>query len=105
LGALALRLPGRDPAPGLAGTAVQGRAAFVAHLAAGGEGMTPETRAVVVRNLEIIERALNEIEAAVERDPNDPNLRALLTAIHQQESALIDHSQRITVKTAKRTDI
>lgn len=83
----------------------RGRAEFVAHLAVSESGMAPETRALVVRNLQVIEQALGEIEAAMRRDPNDPNVRALLTRIHQQESALIDQVQRISMNHAKRTDI
>jgi hypothetical protein len=89
----------------LDGGRAAGRAQLVAQLTAQEGSMSNSTRDTVVRNLLVIEQALAEIDAAVKRDPNDPNLRALLTAMHQQESALIEQTQRITVNQAKRTDI
>jgi len=81
------------------------RAALVAQVTGGARAVPSETRAIVERNMELIQQALHEIELAVERDPNDPNLRQLLIAMHMQESALIDRIQRLGVDANRRTDI
>ena len=55
--------------------------------------------------MKVIHAALGEIEAAVQANPNDPNLRRLLTEIHLQESALIERMQRLSIEPNRRTDI
>ena len=47
--------------------------------------LSPETRETVVRNLAIIQRAANEIGAALARDPASGLLNGLLLSTYQQE--------------------
>ena len=51
--------------------------------------LTPETREVVDRNLALIDRALREIQAAVEKDPNNRELMELLRQTYGQEQELM----------------
>ena len=53
--------------------------------------LSPATAAVVDRNLEMIENAIEEIRVALERDPANPQLNRRLLAIHQQELAFLQH--------------
>ncbi|MCG8466112.1 MAG: hypothetical protein MI750_14850, partial [Xanthomonadales bacterium] len=71
----------------------------------GGTEYTPETEAIVRRNLRVIEQAMQEIHEAIEEDPNNPNLRELLTTIYQKESLLVDNAQRIEAESSQRTGI
>jgi anti-sigma factor RsiW len=88
-------------------TGVERRAEFVAQVTrtTNTAAMAPATRAVVEQNMRVIQKALREIELAVERDPSDPNLRELLIAMHLQESALIERIQRLSVDANRRNDI
>ncbi len=47
--------------------------------------MSPETREVVGQNMLVIEQAVNEIQQALEQDPNNLELNLLLNEILQQE--------------------
>jgi hypothetical protein len=55
--------------------------------------LSPSTAAAVDRNLELIERAIDEIRVALEEDPTNPRLNRMLLATHQREVALL---QRVT---------
>ena len=51
--------------------------------------MSPETRMVVDRNLALIDQALKDIRAAVEKDPNNRQLMELLNQTYRQENDLM----------------
>lgn len=51
--------------------------------------MSPETRMLVDRNLALIDQALKEIRAAVEKDPNNRQLMELLNQTYRQEKDLM----------------
>jgi len=53
--------------------------------------LTPETLEVVDRNLRLIDEAIDELHAALERDPGNPRLEELLLASHRQEMHLLQH--------------
>ena len=55
--------------------------------------LSPATAAVVDRNLEMIEEAIEEIRVALEKDPANPQLNRMLLAAHQRELSLL---QRVT---------
>lgn len=55
--------------------------------------LSPETRAVVDRNLKIIDQAVGEMQAALARDPGNRELPTLLVTAYAQE---IDLLQRLT---------
>ena len=94
------------PVHAVADPAMERRAHLVSDAGGGGaKRLEAGSLATVERNMEVIHAALAEIEAAVEADPNDPDLRRLLTQIHLQEAALIERMQRISIEPNRRTDI
>lgn len=93
------------PELAVANPAMDRRAHLVGAVTRGGKALDPAALATIERNLQVIHAALAEIEAAVQADPNDPNLRRMLTEIHLQESALIERTQRLSIEPNRRTDI
>ena len=61
--------------------------------AAAQAGMTPSTKAVVERNLAVIERALGEARDALRSDPTNPALEAIVTTAYRRK---IDFLERAT---------
>ncbi len=61
----------------------------LASLADSTSGLDPATAEIVRRNLEIIDAAVRDIQAALEADPSNPQLQRLLTAEYRQRSALL----------------
>ncbi len=51
--------------------------------------LSPETMAVLRRNLTVIDRAVEEIQAALDRDPGSPALKQRLLHAYQQQAALV----------------
>jgi len=51
--------------------------------------LSPATREVIDRNLEVIEQAAAEIETAMANDPGNQHLHGLLLAVYQQEIELL----------------
>jgi len=73
------------PAPGHAGrTAVQTRA-------------RPDPDAVVARNLDVVDRAIARIRAALTRDPGNPALYDFLYQAYRQKGRLIAEQARLSV--------
>ena len=93
------------PVHAVADPGMERRAHFVSDMTGNGKRLDPATLEAVERNMKVIHAALGEIEAAVQANPNDPNLRRLLTEIHLQESALIERMQRLSIEPNRRTDI
>jgi hypothetical protein len=93
------------PVYAIANPTMERRAHLVSDGTGDGRRLDPAAMATVERNMKVIHAALAEIEAAVQADPNDPNLRRLLVEIHLQESALIERSQRLSISPNRRTDI
>jgi hypothetical protein len=54
--------------------------------------LAPSTRAVVERNLAIVDAAIREAEAALARDPGSQALEQMLVARYQQRLALLRHA-------------
>jgi anti-sigma factor RsiW len=69
------------------------RKQLLAALDARKASLSPQTVAVVERNLKIIDRAVGEMQTALARDPGNRELPALLVTAYQQE---IDLLQRVT---------
>lgn len=93
------------PVRAIADPGMERRAHLVSDMTGEGKRLDPQTLAAVERNMKVIHAALGEIESAVQANPNDPNLRRLLTQIHLQESALIERMQRLSIEPTRRTDI
>ena len=81
------------------------RAAFAEKSVQTAPNLAPATRAVILQNLRIIENSMQQIEAALEKDPNNPRLRALLFDLYQNESRLLAATQQIQAQTNQRNDL
>ena len=64
--------------------------------------LPPATREVVIANLKIIRASIAEINEAIEREPNNVQLRQLLRMAYQQELAIVNGIRR-TAATIERT--
>ncbi|MEM7765569.1 MAG: hypothetical protein AAF290_16000 [Pseudomonadota bacterium] len=53
------------------------------------DALPPGTREVIAGNLEIVRESIEEINAAIDRDPNNVQLRQLLQLAYRQEMAII----------------
>jgi predicted anti-sigma-YlaC factor YlaD len=67
-------------------------AALAERLAGEPDNLAPATRAVVERNLAIVDAAIREAEAALLRDPGSPALEQMLVARYEQRLALLRHA-------------
>jgi hypothetical protein len=99
--------PAEDAIPASGGTTSVGAAEGAllelkgqlrATLDAQGERLAPETAAVVDGNLDLVERAIDEIRAALAADPGNPELGRRLIAAHRSEVQLL---RRMTENTAR----
>ena len=64
--------------------------------------LTPATRAVILKNLQVIEGSMQQIEQALEQDPNNPRLRSLLYDLYQNEARLLAATQQIQAQSNQR---
>jgi hypothetical protein len=78
----------RDGAGGFEGAVEQLRATFESQR----DRLSPETVATIEQNLAIIDRAIAESRAALEKDPNDPDLPLLLSGVYRQKLELLQHA-------------
>ena len=62
----------------------------------GRDKLSPGTVAVLERNLALIDAAIAEARAALEADPANADLRALLWGVHRQKLDLLDRATRLT---------
>lgn len=79
------------------------RAAFAENSVETAPNLAPATRAVILTNLRIIEGSMQQIQAALEKDPNNPRLRTLLYDLYQNEARLLAATQQI--QTTQRNDL
>ena len=69
--------------------AVEGlRTTFESHR----DRLSPETVKIIEQNLAIIDKAIAESRAALEKDPNDPDLPLLLSGVYRQKLELLQHA-------------
>ena len=64
--------------------------------------LQPATREVVIANLKIIRASIAEINEAIEREPNNVELRQLLRMAYEQELAIVNGFRR-SAPTLERT--
>jgi hypothetical protein len=76
-------------APDAAAEFTRARTELRAALEARRADLSPATRAVIDRNLGVIEQAAAEIETAMANDPGNQHLRGLLLAVYRQEIELL----------------
>ncbi|HEY3859336.1 MAG TPA: hypothetical protein VGM47_06980 [Gammaproteobacteria bacterium] len=81
------------------------RAAFAEDSLQSAKDLNPATRAVILTNLRIIEGSMQDIQAALDKDPNNPRLRALLFDLYQNEARLLAATQQAQAKTTARNSL
>ena len=81
------------------------RAAYAEQSVQTATDLSPATRAVILKNLRIIESSLQDIQAALDKDPNNPRLRALLFDLYQNEARLLASTQQAQAKTNARNSL
>jgi hypothetical protein len=81
------------------------RAAYAEQSVQSATDLAPATRAVILKNLRIIEGSLQDIQAALDKDPNNPRLRALLFDLYQNEARLLASTQQAQAKTNARNSL
>lgn len=81
------------------------RAAFAESTVQGATNLSPETRAVILKNLRIIESSMQQIQQALVNDPNNPRLRALLYDLYQNEARLLAATQQVQARNNVRNDL
>jgi hypothetical protein len=57
--------------------------------------LAPETRAILVRNLVVIDSAIAECQRALDADPGSPVLAGLLRAAHRQRVEFLQQAARL----------
>lgn len=78
-------------------TLLRAKLQMIGVLEARRESMSPETSATIDRNMKVMEKAVNEIREALERDPGNAELNRMLMAAHRRE---LDLLERVTTRTA-----
>jgi hypothetical protein len=81
------------------------RAAYAEQSVLSATDLAPGTRAVIMKNLRIIESSMQDIQAALDKDPNNPRLRALLFDLYQNEARLLAATQQAQAKTNARNSL
>ena len=61
----------------------------------GSSDLAPETRAVLTRNLVVIDSAIAECQRALDADPGSPVLAGLLRAAHRQRVEFLQQAARL----------
>jgi hypothetical protein len=87
---------GREPAGFRASQAryAAASAALAEQLTHNPAGLSPATRAVVERNLAIVDAAISEAESALSQDPGNPALEQMLVARYEQRLGLLRRATR-----------
>ena len=81
------------------------RAAYAEQSVQTATNLAPATRAVILKNLRIIEGSMQDMRAALDKDPNNPRLRALLFDLYQNEARLLAATQQAQAKTTARNSL
>jgi hypothetical protein len=81
------------------------RAAYAERSVATATDLAPATREVILKNLRIIEGSMQSMQAALDKDPNNPRLRALLFDLYQNEARLLAATQQAQAKTTARNSL
>jgi hypothetical protein len=93
----------KRPDAGVVATAPVDQAEFVRLARAGDnmreglawENLAPETRAVLARNLVVIDSAIAESQRALDADPGSPVLAGLVRAAHRQRVEFLQQAARL----------
>ncbi len=69
------------------------------------ERLSPESRATIEENLTLMHRAINEMNTALEKDPENTVLQERLLRAYREELALLQRVGRLTRNVMLRNDI
>lgn len=81
------------------------RAAYAESSVQTATNLSPATRQVILKNLRIIEGSMQDIQQALDKDPNNPRLRALLFDLYQNEARLLAATQRAQAQSDTRNSL
>jgi hypothetical protein len=81
------------------------RAAYAEQSVQSATDLSPATRQVILKNLRIIEGSMQSMQAALDKDPNNPRLRALLFDLYQNEARLLAATQQAQAQTTTRNSL
>jgi hypothetical protein len=81
------------------------RAAYAESSVQSAPDLSPATRQVILKNLRVIETSMQQIQQALEKDPNNPRLRALLYDLYLNEARLLAATQQTQAQTTARNDL
>ena len=81
------------------------RGSSKARLQAEIERLSPESREEVLKNLEVIREAINDINAALEEDPDNAMLQELLLRTYREELEVMREVGGLTQSVMSRSDI
>jgi hypothetical protein len=81
------------------------RAAYAESSVQTATDLAPATRQVILKNLRIIESSIQDMQAALDKDPNNPRLRALLFDLYQNEARLLAATQQAQAQTNARNSL
>ena len=81
------------------------RAAYAEQSVESATDLSPATRAVILKNLRIIESSMRDMQAALDKDPDNPRLRALLFDLYQNEARLLAATQQAQAKATARNSL
>jgi len=81
------------------------RAALAENTVQSAPNLAPATREVILKNLRIIEGSMQQIQGALEKDPNNPRLRSLLYDLYQNEAQLLAATQQAQAQTTTRNEL
>jgi len=81
------------------------RAAYAENSVQTATDLAPATRQVILKNLRIIEVSIQDMQEALDKDPNNPRLRALLFDLYQNEARLLAATQQAQAQTNARDSL
>ncbi len=85
--------------PGYIEADVQARARFAADSLRDDPSLSPRTRAIVLRNLDLIEQAIGNVKLALRSDPANPQLLKMLNQLYLDEAATLAAAQEAPSQT------
>ena len=66
------------------------------------EGLAPETQKAVDDNLRVIDGALNDLRAAIKKDPSNQKLNKMLVATHQKKVDMLRYLLKLNLPQGER---
>jgi len=97
---LASRQPVTRPRPIAAAPSPDERTRMIAATIMRSTHQDPHTRAVLLKNLDIVETSITNIQHALNEDPGNSGLQPLLYQQYRNEATLVAAAQRVQLQTA-----